>query len=160
MTQVLISQTSGRVIEAGDTVSHGTESATVTGWSLPEPMMPVGRVTVAVDGKPGEYKARPDWFDLGWADIYTVYRRGDRKKKPTPVQVRTLMRKEVMALLPGVRVGCILNDGRLGDVRINGRIRTWKTDADRVEVPVKYGMYEAATFSLKEAMTRFVIELN
>lgn len=26
-------------------------------------------------------------------------------------------------------------------VKVNGAVRTWKRDANRIEVPVKYGMY-------------------
>lgn len=32
-----------------------------------------------------------------------------------------------------------------GDARrakVNGKVRTWKTQKDRIEIPVKYGMYE------------------
>ena len=39
------------------------------------------------------------------------------------------------------------NDGRAWQCKINGAVRTWKRDAERIEVPVKYGMYEYATFT-------------
>jgi hypothetical protein len=32
-------------------------------------------------------------------------------------------------------------------VKVNGKVRTWKRDAGRVEVPYKYGMYEYGTFT-------------
>ena len=31
--------------------------------------------------------------------------------------------------------------------KINGKVRTWKRNPSRVEVPVKYGLYEYATFT-------------
>jgi len=37
------------------------------------------------------------------------------------------------------------NDGSVRTVKINGRPKLWKLNGKRVEVPVKYGMYECAT---------------
>lgn len=37
-------------------------------------------------------------------------------------------------------------DGTARTAKVNGAVRTWKRDANRVEVPVKYGMYEYGTF--------------
>ena len=69
---------------------------------------------------------------------------------------RYLTFDEVLALQAGQRVPFMRNDGRLGEVKINGKVRTWKRDKDRIEVPVKYGMYECATFNKTEALQRFV----
>ena len=87
----------------------------------------------------------------------TVFSQGDRKVKPTPVTVRPMTRDEVIALSYGDHPALILYSGRLGAVKVNGALRTWKRDVDRVEIPVKYGMYECATLSLDEAMRRFVV---
>jgi hypothetical protein len=38
------------------------------------------------------------------------------------------------------------NDGTARQAKVNGKVRTWKRDPNRIEVPVKYGMYEYATF--------------
>jgi hypothetical protein len=38
------------------------------------------------------------------------------------------------------------NDGTARRCKINGKVRTWKRDTGRVEVPVKYGLREYATF--------------
>lgn len=86
-----------------------------------------------------------------------VHRRSDRKKAPTPVRVRAMTREEVLALRSGQRVAVLLNDGRLGECKINGAVRTWKRDSRRIEVPVKYGMREFATFSLRDALARLVV---
>lgn len=32
-------------------------------------------------------------------------------------------------------------------VRVNGQVRTWKRDKARIEVPVKWGMWECATLT-------------
>jgi hypothetical protein len=89
----------------------------------------------------------------------TVTRQSDRKVKPDPVIVETLTKDEILALHYGQHVAVILNNGKLGQVKINGAVKTWKRDADRVEVPIKYGMYECATFSLAQALDRFVREV-
>ena len=32
--------------------------------------------------------------------------------------------------------------GRWRTVKVNGKVRTWKRDSERIEVPCKYGLYE------------------
>ena len=39
------------------------------------------------------------------------------------------------------------NDGTARQCKINGAVRTWKRDADRIEIPIKYGMYEYGIFT-------------
>lgn len=34
------------------------------------------------------------------------------------------------------------NNGKARRCKVNGAVRTWKRDATRIEVPVKYGLYE------------------
>lgn len=41
----------------------------------------------------------------------------------------------------------IANDGTARKCKINGAIRTWKRDPNRVEVPIKYGLYEYGMFT-------------
>ena len=79
----------------------------------------------------------------------------DKHKNPTFVNVRPLTREEILTLSYGDHPTVILNNGRLGRVKINGKVRTWKRDAERIEVPVKYGMYECATLTGAE-LERFV----
>lgn len=83
----------------------------------------------------------------------------DRKKTPDMHEYRAMTEAEIRALRYGSCPCVILNNGRVGQVKINGEIRTWKRDATRVEIPVKYGMYEYATLSLAEALERFVVAL-
>jgi hypothetical protein len=33
------------------------------------------------------------------------------------------------------------------EMKINGKVRRWKRDPDRVEIPTKYGLYEYFTFT-------------
>ena len=37
--------------------------------------------------------------------------------------------------------------GQSRTVKVNGKVRTWKRDAGRIEVPYKYGMYGYGTFT-------------
>lgn len=39
------------------------------------------------------------------------------------------------------------NSGDARRVKINGKVRRWKRDASRIEIPVKYGLYEYATIT-------------
>ena len=39
------------------------------------------------------------------------------------------------------------NDGTARNVKINGKVRTWKRDPNRIEVPIKYGLYEYGTLT-------------
>jgi hypothetical protein len=36
------------------------------------------------------------------------------------------------------------NDGMARQCKVNGAVRRWKRDLTRIEIPVKYGMYEYA----------------
>jgi hypothetical protein len=38
-------------------------------------------------------------------------------------------------------------DGSARQCKRNGAVRAWKRDANRIEVPVKYGLYEYGTFN-------------
>lgn len=73
-----------------------------------------------------------------------------RKTIPRPVvRVRRMTLDEIKSLSGHAEF--IANDGTLRRLKINGRVRTWKRDTERVEVPVKYGMYEYGTMDTAEA---------
>lgn len=42
-------------------------------------------------------------------------------------------------------VWVLANDGSARRVTVKGKVRRWKRDPDRIEVPYKYGMYEYGT---------------
>lgn len=42
------------------------------------------------------------------------------------------------------------SDGSAQRWRLNGKVRTWKRDANRIEIPVKYGMYGYDTITARE----------
>ncbi len=76
-------------------------------------------------------------------------------KKPVTVELLTL--DEIKALRYGDHAKIIGNRGDILNVKINGKVRTWKRDAARFEVPVKYGMYEYDTVT---CLTRLVKIVN
>ena len=41
-------------------------------------------------------------------------------------------------------------NGQARQVKINGRVRRWKRDANRIEVPFKYGLYEYGTLEARD----------
>jgi hypothetical protein len=81
----------------------------------------------------------------------------DRRKNPERVPYRRMTIAEIKALKPGDQPKVLLNNGRIGEVKINGAVKRWKREPDRVEVSVKYGLYETARYSTQEALARFII---
>jgi len=51
------------------------------------------------------------------------------------------------------------NDGTARRIKVNGKVRTWKRDKNRVEVPVKYGLYEYGTFTAYD-ISRILIPVD
>jgi len=82
----------------------------------------------------------------------------DRRKNPSINEYRHLTKEEIMSLSGYALVIC--NDGKVRTAKINGAVKTWKSDANRIEVPVKYNMYKYARMSLPEALARFVVRVD
>lgn len=72
-------------------------------------------------------------------------------------EYRPMTLDEAKRLEYGRRAAIRLRDGRVGRVKVNGRPKTWKREATRVEVPVKYGLYEYATCRVIETTEGTVI---
>jgi hypothetical protein len=62
----------------------------------------------------------------------------------TRLDLATLLELDTAGKLPQ-HWWFIANDGTAKQCRTNGRLRRWKRDLSRVELPVKYGLYECAT---------------
>lgn len=90
-------------------------------------------------------------------DIVDGYARKLKTKPAQTVRVRHMTLAEVKELSGYADI--IGNDGTLRTVKINGAVKTWKTDPGRIEVPVKYGMREYARFDTAEALRRFVVRI-
>lgn len=50
-------------------------------------------------------------------------------------------------------------NGEARKCKVNGKVRTWKRDPERVEIPVKYGMYEYGTFT-EQDINRILIPVE
>lgn len=47
-------------------------------------------------------------------------------------------------------IWALTNDGKARRVKVNGKVRTWKRDSNRIEIPIEYGLYEYATFTASD----------
>lgn len=63
---------------------------------------------------------------------------------------RAMTLDEVKALTYADHIWAKANDMSAKKVKVNGKVRTWKRDVTRVEVPFKYGLYEYGTFDLSD----------
>jgi hypothetical protein len=74
---------------------------------------------------------------------------GDRKKKPDLKRFRNPVDVEEMAAHCNANphIWFLCNQGKARQLKINGSIKRWKRDKNRIEIPVKYGMYEYGTFT-------------
>lgn len=70
----------------------------------------------------------------------------DKRKQPELTEYRPMTLEEAKQLTYGDHPSVILNSGRVGVVKVNGAVRRWKREPDRIEVPAKYGIYEYTTF--------------
>ena len=66
--------------------------------------------------------------------------------KKTLNNYRPMTINEAKQLSYGDHVWFTATDGSARQCKINGKVRTWKRDANRIEVPCKFGLYEYCTF--------------
>lgn len=93
-------------------------------------------------------------------DAFRAPLQSDRKKEPDSFLFRPFTEEEVKALRCGQYRTVRLNNGRIGQVKINGAVKVWKLNPKRVRVSIKYGMYEHAQWGLEECLSRFVMPLG
>lgn len=65
-------------------------------------------------------------------------------------EFRTMSLEEAKMLGYGDTIWFIGTDGSARRIKVNGAVRRWKRSPDRIEVPVKYGMYEYGTFTASD----------
>lgn len=88
------------------------------------------------------------------AEVFTLADGYDRRKKPSLAQYRAMTFAECAALHSGQHCAILARDGKARTVKINGAPKTWRRDSSRLEIPVKYGMYEYATFTWRPGSGR------
>lgn len=81
----------------------------------------------------------------------------NRNKTPEMLEFRKMTREETLAVHGTIWI--VANDGKARNVKVTS-VKTWKRSPDRVEIGLKYGMYEFATFNLAEAMERFLVRVE
>jgi len=64
-----------------------------------------------------------------------------RLKNAPRYRFRYMTPDEARKLTPGVTIPFQANDGTARRVRMTGKIRTWKRDPNRLEIPFKYGFH-------------------
>ena len=80
-------------------------------------------------------------------EIMELEMNGDRRKNPEKKKFRSMTLEEVKTLNYGDHPYVLLNNGKVGTCKVNGKVRLWKRDPNRIEIPCKYGMYECFTFT-------------
>jgi hypothetical protein len=66
----------------------------------------------------------------------------DRRKTPEVSTYRAMTVEEAKGLRYGQTVWFLANSGTARQAKVNGAPKTWKKDSARVEVPLKYGLYD------------------
>jgi len=92
-------------------------------------------------------------------DTIKLRSRYDRRKSAPLLEFRPITLDEVKSLRPGDRVTCISNQNDAIEVRVTGMVKTWKRDATRVQVPVKYGLYESG-YITERNISRFLVAVD
>lgn len=91
---------------------------------------------------------------------YSLPLHSDRTKEPALLNWRGMTDAEILKLRYGDHVHVILNNNNgVGSVKINGKVRIWKRNPERIEVPVKWGLREFAVFSFTDCRARFLVAM-
>jgi hypothetical protein len=71
--------------------------------------------------------------------------------------------EQAKALRTGDTVYCLYSCNRKGEphkVRVNGAVRTWKRDANRVQVPWKHGLYGPHGYITEADLDNYTLEYS
>ena len=92
------------------------------------------------------------------SEILELMRRGDRRKNPEVNRYRRITLAEAKLLRYGQRVYILDRNGRVAEAKVNGQPKTWKRDASRIEIPMKYGLYEYFTLTARDYDDILILE--
>lgn len=81
---------------------------------------------------------------------YKVYGGKGHWQAGKSAEFRHMMLEEAKLLRYGDHIWFLATDGSARQVKVNGQPKLWKRDSTRIEVPVKYGMYEHGTFMARD----------
>ena len=82
----------------------------------------------------------------------------DRSKNPEVKRYRSITLEEAKNLSYG-HANILDRHGKVRNIKINGKVRTWKRDPNRIEIPCKYGLYECFTLTSRD-YTDIVVEVD
>jgi hypothetical protein len=87
------------------------------------------------------------------------YHRGASAYRRSPsAEFRPVTISEVLTWYVGQHFWIIGREGKVFEVRTSGRVKTWKRDPERVEVPFKYGMYENGRITSDDILAGRVLQ--
>lgn len=100
--------------------------------------------------------------------VWGILHEGAGRKVPNRVQLETVSVAniiEMFTVVPdrmyGKELRVIGSDGHWYRTRISGKLRQWKTDRSRIELPVKYGLKTSMTLTAHDFNTgRVAVVLN
>jgi hypothetical protein len=70
--------------------------------------------------------------------IESGYRNGESRQYRNPIDVHEM----ITYCDSHNHIEVLDKNGKWRTVKVNGKVRTWKRDANRIEIPCKYGLYE------------------
>jgi hypothetical protein len=81
----------------------------------------------------------------------------DRSKNPEVKRYRSITLNEAKNLSGHAKI--LDRHGKVRDIKINGKVKRWKREPDRIEIPCKYGLYEYFTLTNRD-YTDIVVEIH
>jgi hypothetical protein len=92
--------------------------------------------------------------------------RGDKRKNPEIMKFRVLTTEDILNgnkdAFGYLRLGDLFTidrNGNAANVRQNGKVKTWKRDKTRWELPLKYGLYECFTIKSDSYKDDLLVEV-
>lgn len=82
----------------------------------------------------------------------------DRRKNREEKEYRFLTFQEAKQLDNVSHAKVLDRNGNVREVKINGRVKTWKTRPGDIDIPCKYGMYEYFTVSYRNGILRGTVQ--
>lgn len=92
-------------------------------------------------------------------DTFEAVSRYDKRKNPEKRTYRSITLDEAKALEYGDHIKVLDRHGAVADAKVNGKVRRWKREPDRIEIPCKYGLYEYFTLT-NHNYTDIVVEVD
>lgn len=80
-------------------------------------------------------------------NTFKAVSRYDRKKVKEQRTYRSITLEEAKNLKYGDHIKVLDRHGAVADAKVNGQVKRWKREPDRISIPCKYGLYEYFTLT-------------